>query len=262
MQKGDNPVADPEVFERLDAGRVAILALWLTFVVYVFGFAPGVPLGGGGDAGDLDVALLKALIKNPFDPAVNPFFVFFFNSLGIIPAIYGALLLPGSSGQKPLPTLPFVLGSFFAGFLALGPYLGLRADRTTMEFVAGAKDFSTPQRIADSRLTGLALLASAIGLVYFALTNNGIVTGSALENFSSLFNTLKLVHVSTLDSVLLSILMYGPLLEDLKRRDRTSSIFSSLSPEVRAGLFCAVPLIGPCLHLVTRPSLVVENGGK
>ena len=39
---------------------------------------------------------------------MNPVFFFVFNSLGLIPAVNAAVLLPGAKDQKPIPAAPFV----------------------------------------------------------------------------------------------------------------------------------------------------------
>ena len=42
---------------------------------------------------------------------MNPVFFFVFNSLGLIPAVNAAVLLPGAKDQKPIPAAPFVASS-------------------------------------------------------------------------------------------------------------------------------------------------------
>ena len=89
-------------------------------------------------------------------------FFFVFNSLGLLPAVNAALLLPGAKAQRPLPAAPFVASAFFAGFGGLGPYLILREPRP--EPVARSDLGFFPRYVSESRLYGLGLLAGAVGL--------------------------------------------------------------------------------------------------
>ena len=53
---------------------------------------------------DADIDLIKELFASDGINTVNPIFFAIFNSLGVLPAIYAALLLPGSRDQSgPAP---------------------------------------------------------------------------------------------------------------------------------------------------------------
>eukprot|EP00854_Cymbomonas_tetramitiformis_P013879 gene13879-16403_t len=107
-----------------DPARTALLAGWAAFLGYAFVFAPNTAEGSAAD-----IATVEALIATPFSGSVNALFEAQFNSLGVMPAVYAALLFPGAKDQKPVPTLPFVAGSFALGYFALGPYLVAREAR-------------------------------------------------------------------------------------------------------------------------------------
>ena len=67
-----------------------------------------------------DADLIAGLSSAPFSGATNPIFEALFNSLGVVPAVYSALLLPGGKDQPRLkPNVP-VAASFALGFFA-GP---------------------------------------------------------------------------------------------------------------------------------------------
>ena len=55
--------------------------------------------GGSPEITALDNELITKMIQTPFDGTTNPIFVALFNSLGIIPAVYASLLLPGKKNQ-------------------------------------------------------------------------------------------------------------------------------------------------------------------
>ena len=67
-----------------------------------------------------DQELITTLISAPFSGAANPIFEALFNSLGVVPAVYAALLLPGAKDQPRIPALPPIAASFALGFFALG----------------------------------------------------------------------------------------------------------------------------------------------
>ena len=65
-------------------------------------------------ADSADNQLIASALAEP--ASLNTLFFVIFNALGVLPAVNLALLLPGSRGQKPLPTAPFVGASFALGF--------------------------------------------------------------------------------------------------------------------------------------------------
>ena len=98
--------------------RAAIFLTYLAFNVYVVGYSPG-EFSISPDSADNQI--IAAAIADP--SSLNAFFFVAFNALGILPAVNLALLMPGSKGQKPLPTAPFVGASFALGFGVRDPYV-------------------------------------------------------------------------------------------------------------------------------------------
>lgn len=176
--------------------RYSCLALWISFTYYAFNLAPP----------DADTATTLALIQQtvsaPFGGEVNPIYSTVFNLLGVYPAMYAALLLPGAGGKKQsIPAQPFVFGSFALGFFGLGPYLAFRNKNTSgLKSEAGFGN-----GLFESKLTAALLLIGASFLVY-----SGIATplGSGADkwaDFVQLFSSQRLVHVSTIDFTVLSL---------------------------------------------------------
>lgn len=210
---------------------------------YAFLFAPGKDAA----ATALDADLLKAIIANPFDPTINPVFVAIFNMLGIVPFVYASLLLPGSRDQKP-PAWPFIGASFFLGFFAVGPYLGLRAYQPTPDAFPRKKWLA---KAVENKIPAALSLASAVFLVYYALMGGGAAGGdipSRLAGYTALFSSQTLPHVSSLDLLVLSLFVADPMREDMLRREWYSA--------GKLLAFAGVPVVGPCLYLLLRPSLV------
>ena len=91
-------------------------------------------------------------------------------------------------------------------------------------------------------------MASALGL--YGLAGTALLGPDAAEHlaaYGQLFGSGQLVHVSTLDLAVLSVLMWGIIGEDARRRDWFSP--AKMVP------FVALPVLGPALYLLARPGL-------
>jgi hypothetical protein len=233
--------SEPVIFETGETAppRLAYLGLWLGLLIYAFSLAPG----GSDAAGLVDTEIIKTMISTPFDSSnpSSPVFTSIFNALGILPAVYASLLLPGSKLGQKIPALPFVMGSFALGFFGVGPYLGLRNKReSVLDSERGRGSI-----LFEFKGTSLALLGFAMYLIYFAVT--GAYAGvDRWSDYLNLFSSSRLAHVSTIDFSILSLAMIDPLAEDMKRRNWSGP---------KAEVFCAVPVLGPCIWLLLRPSL-------
>ena len=218
--------------------KVLYASLWLAFTGYAFGLAPV-----GDPTFTQDV--IQKVIAAPFDGNINPYFATIFNLLGVYPAMYASLLLPGSKNQS-IPAPPFVFGSFALGFFGLGPYLALRKRSTS-----GVKsDAGLGYRLFESKLSAIALLGFTLYLLHNGITSPLIDGGDKVADFIRLFSTQQIVHVSTIDFAILTLAIWEPLHEDMVRRKWTGPSALTVS---------ALPLFGPILYLLTRPPLSDEE---
>jgi hypothetical protein len=259
--------------------RLSYLTLWVGLLAYTTDFSSHL----SAEAEAAAPAILQTCVVSPFDGTVSPVFISLFLALGIIPTVYGSLLLPSSKQQK-VWALPFVASSFGLGFFGLGPYLGLRNKSPSLPALT-SDDRDTGSALFDNKITPLFLLASALYLVYYAL--NGSYDGvDRWQGYWDLFNTQPLARISTIDFTILSLAvsqsnddfiphtdlnmftqtystiyarrlylehdaqMWDPISEDMVRRN-----FKSPLP---AAAFCALPVIGPVLYLCLRPSISKE----
>lgn len=232
------------------AERPARAGMALAYV----GFASAIATFPGDFSNPADTQMIMDAINDP--SSLNPVFFFVFNSLGLLPAVNAALLLPGAKAQRPLPAAPFVASAFFAGFGGLGPYLILREPRP--EPVARSDLGFFPRYVSESRLYGLGLLAGAVGL--YATLAGAAPTDYA--GYQDLFASSKLVSVSTVDFCILSLFAFEPIKEDMSRRgwwsDSQSSSDAPSSAEVaRLAAFC-LPVVGPASYVALRPALEEE----
>lgn len=180
-----------------DPPKLAYVALWVGFFVVAFFLVPG----GSPASSAQDTELIKALISEPFGDKVNSLYAAIFNFLGILPAIYAGLLIPGAKGQK-LPTGLFTALSFALGFGALGPYLAFRNINTEVTQTSRGRGSAA----FEFKGTWIAALGFATCLVYHmfsSMANQGSAT--VLSDFVNLCATSKLSLVSTIDFAILSL---------------------------------------------------------
>ena len=219
-----------------DPSRLGLVALWLSLGSVAALVAPK-------GTTDFDMNLVTTLIGSPFSGAVNPIFESLFNSLGVVPAVYAALLLPGAKDQPRIPTVPPLAASFALGFFALGPYLITREPRT--DPVSKSSLGWATRTIFESKIFAGFNALFATFLIGYGAVN---FSADALEGFVTMWRDQSaLACVSSCDLAVLSIAMYGAVSEDMKRRGCYDA--------GKAAAFCLVPVLGPCVYLVTRPSL-------
>ncbi|KAK7253993.1 hypothetical protein SO694_00003671 [Aureococcus anophagefferens] len=210
-------------------------ALWLGLIGYI---AIGAP-GKSEAAQALDSELLAKLVANPFDPSCPALFTVLFNWMGVWPAVYAALLLPGADDQKPVPAVPFLAASVAFGMFAISPYLALREYRGATNRAPaslGGKWF-------ESKLNAAVLGAGAVGLAAWGATAGDF--GANVAEFKQLFDTQLFVHATTCDFCCLSLLAVGLVREDVERR----------GADEKLAALALVPLFGPLAWLLVRPSL-------
>ena len=206
--------------------RSFFVLLWLSFIVYAFGFAPP-------DQPDT-LEVIRRLSTGNWD-GINPAIVSLFNLMGIWPMVYACLALVDGHGQK-VPAWPFVMGSFALGAFLLMPYLALRQPHTT---------FLPPKSrllaVLDSRWFGVGILATSLVLISY-----GLYAGDWVD-FIGQWQTSRFIHVMSLDFCLLWFLIPSLLGDDMARRGlKNASVF---------WLVATVPLLGVAAYLTFRPRL-------
>ena len=267
------------------AGSLAALALWAALLFYALNLSPN-------QTPARDLYFLTKLVPGSGAPddgvEVNQVFAALFNAMGVMPALYAALLVPagrsgggakgrrrngdGSDGEggaffssfpPRLPAFPFVAGSFALGFFALGPYLALWTPAPPPESLpeserAGPRDATAPPPPE-------------------ALEKNGAAGAIALRALESPITAAALL-LGALSQAYLAVTAgpqawaeFGRLFDESRLVHVTSLDFLALSsfipfwvsldagarrwsggPSLAAALG-AVPLVGPALYLALRP---------
>ena len=171
-----------------------LLALIL-FLVYIFIFAPS------------DTSYSFTLIQRMYSPefrSVNPLIFSVFNLLGVWPMAFTVLVLEESKLQD-FPVWPFILLSFFTGGFVYLIYFSLR--KSVDERLSST---SLQKRIEKPRNMYLLILVTILLLLY------GFVFGD-LGGYIQSFTENSLVHVMTIDFLLLSLLFPVLMVDDMMR---------------------------------------------
>ncbi|BFG25890.1 hypothetical protein CerSpe_121640 [Prunus speciosa] len=220
---------------------VLLFVLWGALLYYVFNLAPD-------QTPSQDMYFLKKLLNLKGDDGfrMNEILVSVWYLMGLWPLVYSMLLLPtGRSSKSKVPVWPFLILSFFGGVYALLPYFVLW--RPPPPPVDESELRKWPLNFLESKLTAWISLAAGLGIVIYA----GLADGADWKEYYQYFNGSKFIHVMSLDFTLLSAFAPFWVYNDMTSRkwfDKGSwLLFVSL-----------VPLIGPALYLVLRPSLSTE----
>lgn len=210
-------------------GRQAVLwSIWISFVAYTLGLAP------------LDRPytwyLGRQLITLHWQD-LNAYIPALFSLMGVWPMVYACLMFADGRMQK-FRAWPYFVGSNFTGVICLLPYLLFRCRNQTF---VGKKDKWL--QILDHRSTGVVLLASAIGLISYA-----VIAGD-WQDYVQQFQTHSFVHLISLDFCLMCLVFpITPLFDDdLARRHIDNPLYF--------WLIALLPLFGPLVFLYLRPSL-------
>jgi hypothetical protein len=232
----EEPVPGPIGTQNYVAG-----AVWACLIVWGFLLAPG-------EAGSAsDNAMIQTLITQPTPrpEEMNQLWFAVWNSFVVVPAVIGALEAPVGRGQR-LPAAPFLLGSAFLGYFSLGPYFLSRTVRTEP---VDAEDLGfTSRNIFESKIFGgiLSLIALSIP---FSSDLFSCDLSATFSGYVDLASTSRFVAVASADIAIMSVLAGVLVSEDAKRRGWEDKSI----PLAAASIL--LPVLGPCLYLVARPSL-------
>lgn len=200
---------------------IYLVSLFLIFS-YIFFFAPGDMAG--------NTSLILKMYSEEFR-SVNPLIFSVFNLLGVWPMFYAVLVLEESKVQE-FPVWPFILLSFIAGGFVYLIYFSLR-ERSLEELPR------TPLQEKVEKESNMYLLL-AVGLI---LVLYGVILGD-YGGYLRSFQENNLVHVMTIDFVLLSILSPSLIRDDLLRKS---------SYNMRRLFFYSIgSIISALLYLVRR----------
>ncbi|KIZ07603.1 hypothetical protein MNEG_0350 [Monoraphidium neglectum] len=214
---------------------------------YVFVLAPN-------QTPTIDAFTVEKLVGlKPDDPfqvtpghRVNTVFAALFNAMGFYPLIYAALLIPAARSDK-LPAWPFVATSVFLGAYALIPYMALWSPKDPPQQLPPPKEelegWSRLYMKGAETPVLPALLTAGAAFFTFQMATAG---GEAWLAFLKLFDQSRLVHATTIDFCLCTLLAPFWMSNDAEGRGWEQR--GTLVP-----LLSLLPLVGPAIYLLLRP---------
>ncbi|XP_050207054.1 uncharacterized protein LOC126656513 [Mercurialis annua] len=234
---------DPVFNDKEKEGRdwttsILLFVLWGALIYYVFNLAPN-------QTPSTDMYFLEKLLNLKGDDGfeMNQVMVSLWYIMGLWPLMYSMILLPtGRSSNSKVPVWPFLLLSCFGGAYALLPYFVLW--KPPPPPVEESELGKWPLNFLDSKLTAGISLAAGLGLFIYA----GLANGDVWKEFYQYFRGSKFIHVMTIDFTLLSAFAPFWVYNDMTAR-KWYDKGSWLLP------ISLVPVLGPALYLVLRPSL-------
>ena len=215
--------------------RILFFTVWLLFLGYAVFFAPP----SAPDTPELITKLILAQIEG-----LNPLVVALFNIMGVLPIWCWFLFIPDSRVQK-IPVWPFALGMLALGGFVLLPYLALRSPSAdSFQVPPSPKPLSWIQRVFDNRWLALIAVLGVFGLGFYGLRQGD------WTNFVAQFQTIKFIHVMSLDFLLVCTCLPILIRQDLRYR--------GLTEQDLLWKLTLIPLLGPALYLVLRPPLLAQ----
>mmetsp|Transcript_28304 Transcript_28304/g.68858 ORF Transcript_28304/g.68858 Transcript_28304/m.68858 type:complete len:422 (+) Transcript_28304:221-1486(+) len=282
--------------------------LWLGFLMYGIIFSPGEMLNPA------DTQIIEQLISNPTNSAastgemINPLFFMVFNGLGLVPLVMAQLVVPqsalvatsssfsssskdgesGSGSGGGLSSVPFVLGSFAAGFGSLGLYLTFRnPPPPILENTSDVKDEKLLLTLEETSwftrnvLESKFFAVSVVLILSSLFVTSGLFTTSSslsftdiVDGYQQLASTSKLATVSSVDLMILTVTAATLIPSDYKLRtqrtggnvDAVSGIDGTDLTEQQINLLAAstalLPVIGAAIYCALRPSLPSSDSSE
>jgi len=238
--------AIPEEIESgpLETKNFIAAGVWIGLVTFSSLLAPGT-IGAPSDN-----EMINALVSQPVPrpTQINEIWFAIWNCFTIVPAVLAALAAPSGKNQR-LPAAPFLWGSAFFGYFALGPYFATRSARTDATLRKDELGWAS-KTIFENRAFGILLTAIALSIPFSSdLLVPGFDWGAKLSELGALVSESRFVSVALVDIAIMSLLASILVAEDCERRGLEDK---SLPIAVGTLLF---PVIGPSLYLAARPEL-------
>lgn len=199
--------------------------------------------------------ILQRFLDNPTNPeGVNELFVTVFNLLGLYAAPIACLLLPGA-GRQSLPAAPFVLGSMFGGYGALGIYAMSRTPDATSSSKSDLGWFTS--NVLENKVFNWVVVFACASAFVTSGAFGALVADPAnlIGGYAEMMSGSAIVSVSSLDFAILTLTAASFVPEDLSRRGYRGDV----DPAWIAASTMLLPGLGVSLYCALRPSLVDEE---
>lgn len=222
-----------------------------------------------------DINIIMEFIKNPVNPQnLNPLFIYISNVFAPLPILASCMIIPNSNRNSTgiKSSIPYVMLSTFIGFFALGPFLSIRQSNNddednTIEPPPPYSWYTT--NIIENKIGAWLLVLFYIYLPFgtnliSAISNNSDNGGliPILQDYATLFQSSRLVHVSTLDLLLcyITITYYMiPIDYQLRNNNKNDDNDNGNVPAFIPVLAGLLPFLGTAIYCALRPPLTLPN---
>ena len=217
------------------------------------------------------------VMSNPPDGSGYGIFSYtLFNSFIYLPLVWAAIILPENAAAAAkkkqqqsflfLPAWPFLVASTALGGIGLYPYLALRKPMTT---TIPNSDDATKNGLSSSFLVSffndsiaLKVLLVLSNLYLLQIFLEPFLSGNSnlvleIQGFGTLFGHSQFVFTTTLDAIILSLLLLDPISDDAKRRGVLEQDSGLMETATKLWPFL-VPVFGSLFWVLLRPSPVVN----
>ena len=198
------------------------LLVLLLLILYATLYSPG--------SNSENLTLIQRMYSGEFR-TINPLVFSTFNLLGVWPMVYAVLVLEEAKIQ-PFPVWPFILLSFFMGGFIYLVYFGFRKSDTVL------RPQTKLQKRIETRKNMVLLSLVGVSLVLY-----GLIYGDWSE-FTNSFQTNGLVHIMSIDFVLISCLFPLLMKDDMIRKDNYTML--------EWGVYSLFSIIGALFYLNRR----------
>lgn len=204
----------------------------------------------------LNFFFVSPILDLPFAPVVHPGLEGIFNLLLSWAAMFAGFLSDDRK-RKPnlLPMLPTVIGMQFLTSAFLLPYLATRSREDIDVSIIPRDEITTPIRVAESKILGLAMGFVGTGSIFWAFFARSADFGDIATRFDSLGDLLSIDRVGSsflVDLAIFAVFQGWLVQDDAKRRGMDPSSIS-----IRLAKY--LPFFGLAFYLASRPEILVAD---
>jgi len=222
-------------------GSAGLLLLWGGLAAYAFLLSPNqTPLR--------DQYFIEKVVGLTSDAVpLNTVFYNLFFIMGIWPLIYTALLVPAAKSRNGVPAWPFFTLSYGVGAFGLLPFMALwQPLEKAPKLPPQKEDLDGIGNLLGRGMESPILPWFLLGGSLFCIGSAAAAGGASWVEYLKLLQESRLVHVTTVDFLTLTLL--APFWMDNDAQLRNWEGRDNLLP-----VLSFIPVIGPAVYLCLRP---------
>ncbi|GMI51431.1 hypothetical protein ScalyP_jg3978 [Parmales sp. scaly parma] len=224
--------------EWLSKNNPPVMATYATLIAFTIFVSPG------SYNSDSDMQLIKDCISSPTAPGsnINHLWFIIWNFFPVASILLASLILPGDEKKQ---ATPFLFGSVFAGYFALGPHLMFR--EPSSDIVKQSEIGWVTRNIFENKVFAALLLLFSCSTIVNSSIGIDVVGGSfptILSDYITQASTSKIISTGSADLFCLLATCNLLIKEDAVRRNGGGFEWLQF-----------LPIFGPLIWLLVRPNL-------